>query len=60
MSLAVKRILRGADQIREHLNHKRIDPLHLLAATVADEANETGRILRASGVSEEAVVNALR
>jgi ATP-dependent Clp protease ATP-binding subunit ClpA len=60
-----KAVLEGAQKLREELRSDstasaHIEPLHLLAAALAEESSEIARILKQAGVSREAVIAAIR
>jgi hypothetical protein len=42
------------------LQHSQVQPLHLVAAILAEESSEPADILKEAGISREAVIQALR
>ena len=57
-SLALKRIFDGALALTKELGHKQVEPLHLLAAVLA-EPSTASEVLRDAGVNKEAVIAAM-
>lgn len=63
LSAAVKDVLLAAYGLSQELRHERagnVEPLHLLAAVLADETCEVGKIVKEAGVEREAVIAAIR
>lgn len=56
----VNKALARASRVTQGLRRKRIQPLHLLEAIAADEGSEAGMVLRNSGITRDAILNALR
>jgi len=59
MSTRVKEVLAGAGAIMRHHKRRKIEPLHLLAAMLAEESGQSAEILQAAGITEEAVRQAI-
>jgi ATP-dependent Clp protease ATP-binding subunit ClpA len=60
MSTDLKHTLGAASDIFEALQNKQIEPLHLLAAAVAEELSIGARTLRQAGITQERVLKAIR
>jgi ATP-dependent Clp protease ATP-binding subunit ClpA len=65
LSSATKAVLEGAQKLSEDLHQNsgisaHIGPLHLVAATLADESSEVAIVLKQAGVSREAAIAAIR
>jgi hypothetical protein len=65
LTSAAKAVLEGAQKLSEDLHQNsgiaaHIGPLHLVAATLADESSEIAKILKHAGVGREAVIAAIR
>lgn len=60
LSLAVQSAFNSAKDLQVRLHHIELEPLHLLAAALAEESSRGGQLLRNAGVTEEKVLLALR
>jgi len=60
MSPSLRRILNAATTLAGELQHSQVQPLHLVAAILADESSGPAEILEEAGISREAVILALR
>jgi ATP-dependent Clp protease ATP-binding subunit ClpA len=60
MSSSLERILNAATTLAGELQHSQVQPLHLVAAILAEESSEPADILKEAGISREAVIQALR
>jgi hypothetical protein len=65
LTSAAKAVLEGAQKLSEDLHQNSgisapIEPLHLVAATLADESSEVAIVLKQAGVSRKAVIAAIR
>ena len=56
----LQQILNAATTLAEELHHSQVQPLHLVAAILAEESSEPAQILREAGISKDAVIQALR
>ena len=59
-SPGLKQILNTATRLAEELHDVQVQPLHLVAAILAEENSGPAEILREVGISREAVIQALR
>lgn len=60
MSSSLKCILNAATTLARELQHNQVQPLHLVAAILAEENSGPAEILRKAGISREAIIQALR
>jgi len=60
LSSDVERTFDGANNIRNIFHHKKIEPLHLLAAALSEESNQHTSLLREAGITTEIVMEKLR
>jgi ATP-dependent Clp protease ATP-binding subunit ClpA len=60
MSSDLEHILNTATALAQELHHSQVQPLHLVAAILAEESSGSAEILRDAGISKEAVMQALR
>src|ERR1051326_368607 len=60
MSPSLEQILNAATRLAEELHHSQVQPLHLVAAILAEESSGPAEILREAGISKESVIQALR
>ncbi len=60
MSPGLQNILNAATTLAGELHHSQVQPLHLVAAVLADESSGPAEILREAGISKEGVIQALR
>ena len=60
MSPALKRAFAAAMALRTELHHKKVEPLHLLAAVLSEQSDHASEALRASGLTREAVLAAIK
>jgi len=60
MSPGLEHILNAATALAEQLHHRQVQPLHLVAAILAEESSGPAEILREAGISKESVIQALR
>lgn len=59
-SLSLRHALDSAKAFQTSLQHSAVEPLHLLAAALAEESSSGVQLLRDAGVTEEKVLLALR
>ena len=60
MSPSLQHILNAATTLARELHHSQVQPLHLLAAILAEESSGPAEILNQAGISREAVIQTLR
>jgi ATP-dependent Clp protease ATP-binding subunit ClpA len=60
VSPSLQHILDAATTLGGELHHSQVEPLHLLAAILAEESAGPAEILGEAGISKEAVMQALR
>jgi ATP-dependent Clp protease ATP-binding subunit ClpA len=60
MSPSLQHILNAATTLAGELHHSQVQPLHLVAAILAEESSGPAEILKEAGISREAVIQALR
>lgn len=60
VSPSLKRAFNSAKALQTTLQHSAVEPLHLLAAALAEESSPGVQLLRDAGVTEEKVLLALR
>lgn len=60
ISPSLKRAIDSAKALQTSLQHSAVEPLHLLAAALAEESSPGAQLLRDAGVTEEKVLLALR
>jgi ATP-dependent Clp protease ATP-binding subunit ClpA len=70
VSTDLKRVLERAKELSEEMRHQpdtpthlhagHVEPLHLLAAVLADETSEVAKIVKQAGVERAAVIAAIR
>jgi ATP-dependent Clp protease ATP-binding subunit ClpA len=60
MSPSLQHILNAATTLAGKLQHSQVQPLHLVAAILAEESSGPAEILKEAGISREAVIQALR
>ena len=60
MSPSLEHILNAATTLAGELHHSQVQPLHLVAAILAEESSGPAEILREAGISKESVIQALR
>lgn len=60
ISADLKRAFDGAIDIQNTFNHKRIEPLHLLAAVLIEESNQYVKLLQDFGITKEQVLKRLK
>lgn len=60
MSPDLKETLGTAAGLRERFGQEQVEPLHILAAALADESNPGVAILRQAGITPEKVLDAMR
>ena len=53
-------LIEAATTLARELEHNRVQPLHLVAAILAEETSGPAEILKEGGVSREAIIQALR
>ena len=58
-SPSLGRVFYSAKALQSQFQHSRIEPLHLLAAILAEESSEGVRLLQGSGITSEKVLRAL-
>ena len=59
VSPALKRVFDSAKALQSQFQHTRIQPLHLLAALLAEESSQGVQLLQGSGITREKVLRAL-
>src|SRR5215469_6198609 len=59
MSSSLERTLNAATTLAGELQHSQVQPLHLVAAILAEENSGPAEILREAGISREAVIQGL-
>jgi ATP-dependent Clp protease ATP-binding subunit ClpA len=59
-SRSLQHVLNAARTLAQELGQSQVQPLHLVAAILGEEGSGYAEILRALGVSREAVIQALR
>ena len=59
-SPSLERVLDAATTLAGELHHSQVQPLHLVAAILAEESSGPAEILKETGISKEAVIDALR
>jgi ATP-dependent Clp protease ATP-binding subunit ClpA len=59
MSPSLQHILSAATTLAGELHHSQVQPLHLVAAILAEESGGPAEILTEAGISKEAVIQAL-
>lgn len=60
LSGSVKYLLEVADLLRETLRQSKLEPIHLLAATVWVESSPAAQMLRDAGITRDSVLRAAR
>jgi hypothetical protein len=60
MSPGLERILNAAATLAGELHHNQVQPLHLVAAILAEENSGPAEILKEAGISREGVIQALQ
>ncbi|HEY6443588.1 MAG TPA: Clp protease N-terminal domain-containing protein [Candidatus Acidoferrales bacterium] len=60
LSLSVQHAFNSAKDLQTRLQHNAIEPLHLLAAALAEESSPSVELLRNAGITEAKVLLALR
>jgi len=60
MSSDLKATLGTAAGLRERFGQEQVEPLHILAAALANESNQGVAILRQAGITPEKVLDAIR
>ena len=70
LSDAAQRLLMAAKELRQELRGEPatpsrihvgdVEPLHLLAAALSDDASATGEVLRQAGIAKETVIAAIK
>ena len=60
LSAGLRQVLAGAEKEAEKLKDEYVSTEHLFLAMIKDRASDAGRILAAAGVTEDAVLQALR
>jgi ATP-dependent Clp protease ATP-binding subunit ClpA len=60
MSSGLQDIMEAATTLARELEHNQVQPLHLVAAILAEETSEPAEILKEAGVSRQAIIQALR
>jgi len=59
LSPSLGRVLHSAKALQSQFRHSQVEPLHLLAAILAEESSEGVRLLQGSGITREKVLRAL-
>jgi ATP-dependent Clp protease ATP-binding subunit ClpA len=60
LSPDLERTFDGANKVRNIFHHKKIEPLHLLAAALSQESSQHTNLLREAGITTEMVMERLR
>ena len=60
MSSSLQHIMEAATTLARELEHTEVQPLHLVAAILAEETSGPAEILKEAGLSREAIIQALR
>jgi hypothetical protein len=60
MASGLQDIMEAATTLARELEHNQVQPLHLVAAILAEETSEPSEILKEAGVSRQAIIQALR
>lgn len=60
MSSTLEHILNVATTLAGQLQHNQVQPLHLVAAILAEQSSGPAEILKEAGISRDAVIQALR
>jgi ATP-dependent Clp protease ATP-binding subunit ClpA len=60
ISPSLQHILNAATTLAGESQHSQVQPLHLVAAILAEESSGPAEILKEAGISREAVIQALR
>lgn len=60
LSPSLERVFNSAKALRSRFKHSQIEPLHLLAAILAEESSQGVRLLQGSGITQEKVLLTLR
>jgi hypothetical protein len=58
LSLSLERVIKAAEALQVRLERSRIEPLHLLAATMKEESGEGVKLFQDSGITEENIAGA--
>jgi ATP-dependent Clp protease ATP-binding subunit ClpA len=56
LSPSVERLFGLAEDVRTQFQHSHIEPLHLLAAILAEEASQSVKLLQGSGITQDRVL----
>lgn len=56
LSPSLERVLDSAKTLQARLQHREIEPLHLLAAILKEESSQGVKLLRDSGITQEKVL----
>jgi ATP-dependent Clp protease ATP-binding subunit ClpA len=59
VSPALRRVFDSAKALQRQFQHRQIQPLHLLAALLAEESSQGVKLLQDSGITREKVLRAL-
>ena len=60
MSSGLQHIMEAATTLARELQHNQVQPLHLMAAILAEETSGLAGILKDAGMSREAIIQALQ
>jgi hypothetical protein len=60
LSPDLERTFDGAKDVRNMFHHKKIEPLHLLAAVLSQESSQHTNLLREAGITRDMVIERLR
>lgn len=60
MPSGLQHIMEAATTLARELQHNQVQPLHLMAAILAEETSGLAEILKDAGVSREAIIQALQ
>lgn len=60
ISESLKRVLGGAVRLRNEMQQRKVQPLHLLAAALAEDSSKSVQVFRKAGITSESVRKALQ
>jgi ATP-dependent Clp protease ATP-binding subunit ClpA len=56
LSTSLERVFNSAKTLQSRFKHSQIEPLHLLAAILAEESSQGARLLQRFGITQEKVL----
>jgi len=59
LSPSLERVFDSAKAVQKRFQHSQVEPLHLLAAVLTEDASQSVQLLQASGITQEKVLLAL-